>query len=256
MDTNDHKKHEKHEHVKSHDADHVTISKQSIVTILLSVVVIISLVNVYSTWTLHSKFEALTGGPIAAPTPTGGVPLALPPSVPVEASADDDAVRGDPDAPITIIEFSDYECPFCARFYSETLGLLEQNYIDTGKVNLVYRDFPLSFHPSAQKAAEAAECAGEQGEYYEMHDMLFESGVAGGVAQFKQYAATLGLDTGAFNSCLDSGAMEAEVQKDMADGSAAGVSGTPSFVINGELLVGAQPFAAFKQVIDRQLAAQ
>lgn len=254
----DQHEHTKHEHKKSRNSsDHVTVSKQTIITALLTVVVLISLLNVYSTWTLHSKFETLggTGGTIAAaPSPTAPTPTA--PAVPVDVSSDDDAVRGDIDAPIEIIEFSDYECPFCARFYSDTLGQLESEYVDKGLVKIVYRDFPLSFHPQAQKAAEAAECAGEQGKYYEMHDLLFGSGVTGGVATFKGYAGQLGLNQAEFDSCLDSGEMAAEVAADSKAGAAAGVSGTPSFFVNGVKLVGAQPFAAFKSVIDQQLAAQ
>jgi len=171
----------------------------------------------------------------------------------MEALLDDDAVRGDKDAPVTIVEWSDFECPFCARFFEQTLPSIEEEYIKTGKVKLIYRDFPLSFHTNAQKAAEAAECAGEQGKYWEMHDLLFAQGVQGGVAGFKQYAKTLGLNTAKFDTCLDSGAMAGEVQKDMADGAAVGIQGTPGFIVNGKLVSGAQPFAVFKQVIDAEL---
>ncbi len=167
---------------------------------------------------------------------------------------DDDAFKGDKDAPVTIVEWSDYECPFCTRFYSQTLGLIDKEYIQTGKVKFVYRDFPLGFHKNAQKAAEAAECAGEQGKYFEMHDLLFESGVEGGVTAFKQYAETIGLDKDEFNSCLDSGEMANEVQEDMQDGQAVGVSGTPGFIINGKLVSGAQPFSVFQQAIEAELA--
>lgn len=166
---------------------------------------------------------------------------------------DDDAIKGDPDAPITIVEFSDYECPFCTRFYDDTLGLIEENYIDTGKVKFVYRDFPLSFHPNAQKAAEAAECAGEQDRYYEMHDLIFENGATVGVTGFKQFAEEIGLDTEEFNECLDSGAMSSEVRDDFAVGSQLGVSGTPAFFINGILVSGAQPFSVFEQIIEGEL---
>ncbi len=192
-------------------------------------------------------------------TPTGGAVLPpgednpAPTAVDMEALLDDDDVRGDADAPVTIVEWSDFECPFCARFHQQTLPSIEEEYIKTGKVKLVYRDFPLSFHPNAQKAAEAAECAGEQGKYWEMHDMLFEKGVQGGVASFKQYAKDLSLNTAKFDTCLDSGAMAGEVQKDMADGAAVGIQGTPGFIVNGKLVSGAQPFAVFKQVIDAEL---
>jgi len=173
----------------------------------------------------------------------------------VDVSEDDDAVKGDANAPVTIIEFSDYECPYCGRYYTNTYPSIVSDYVDTGKVKIVFRDFPLSFHPNAQKAAEAAECAGEQDTYLEMHDMLFENQDSLGVSALKGYAEDLGLDTEVFNSCLDNGDMRSEVQKDLRDGSAAGVSGTPSFFINGKKIVGAQPYSVFKAEIEAALAA-
>jgi protein-disulfide isomerase len=169
----------------------------------------------------------------------------------MKALEDDDTVKGSANAPVTIIEWSDYECPFCARFYSQTLGKIDEEYIKTGKAKLIYRDFPLSFHKNAQKAAEAAECAGEQGKYYEMHNKLFEAGVSGGA--FKQYAKDIGLDSTKFSECLDSGKMASEISKDVQDGIAAGIQGTPGFIINGQLISGAQPFEVFKQAIDKAL---
>ncbi len=169
-----------------------------------------------------------------------------------EVTVDDDTVKGSPDAPVTIIEFSDFQCPFCTRFYQNTLPQIQQQYIDTGKVKFVYRDFPLSFHQDAQKAAEAAECAGEQGKYFEMHDKLFDT-EALDVTSLKQHAVDLGLDTDEFNDCLDNDEMAAEVQKDFQDGQQAGVSGTPAFFINGQLVSGAQPFSVFQQIIDQEL---
>ncbi|MCK9292625.1 MAG: DsbA family protein [archaeon] len=167
---------------------------------------------------------------------------------------DDDAIKGDPDAPITIIEFSDYECSFCQRFYYETLPQIQSEYIDKGLVKLVYRDFPISNHKYAQVSAEAAECAGEQGKYYEMHNLLFEKGVSGGTTSYKRFAKDIGLNTEQFNSCLDNRDQKAEVLNDFKVGQTEGVTGTPAFVINGELIIGAQPFEVFKEVIDRQLA--
>jgi protein-disulfide isomerase len=172
----------------------------------------------------------------------------------IDVSIDDDSILGDEDAPVTIIEFSDYECPFCARFYLNTLPQLKREYIDTGKVKLVYRDFPLSFHQNAQKAAEAAECAGEQDKYYEMHDKIFENQQAITTTNLKEYAKEIGLDTNEFNECLDSGEMANEVQKDFQDGQNAGVRGTPTFFINGKLLRGAQPFEEFQKIIEKELA--
>jgi protein-disulfide isomerase len=171
-----------------------------------------------------------------------------------DVSADDDPFIGDINAPVTIIEFSDFECPFCTRFYKNTLPQLKKDYIDTGKARLVYRDFPLGFHSNAQKSAEAAECADDQNKFSEMHDKLFDEGVSGGVTSFKQFAKDLGLNTAEFDNCLDSGKYSEEVQKDLEDGQSLGVSGTPTFFINGKKLVGAQPFEAFKQIIDQELS--
>jgi protein-disulfide isomerase len=182
-----------------------------------------------------------------------GAEQTVPAEDPFADIADDDAVRGSLDAPVTIVEFSDFECSFCARFYSSTYKELKTKYIDTGKVRFIYRDFPLGFHEKAQKAAEAAECAGEQGKYYEMHDALFESGNLS-VANLKVLAGQIGLNTSTFNTCLDSGAMAQEVQKDFADGQRLGISGTPTFFVNGTKLVGAQPISAFEQIIEAELA--
>ena len=179
----------------------------------------------------------------------------------VNVSADDDAVLGNPDASVTIIEFSDFQCPFCRKFYKETLPQIKKDYILTGKVKFVYRDFPLvQIHPGATPAAEGAECAKEQGKFWEMHDAIFDEQEkqGSGTIQFtaddvKKWAAKIGLNTSKFNQCLDSGKYKQEVEKDIADGSAAGVSGTPAVFVNGRLVVGAQPFAAFKAVIDEEL---
>ncbi len=210
----------------------------------VSTVVLIALLAVLAFKGNNSS--APTGGTVADDTAPAAV-------VDFEDLLDDDAVKGDDDAPVTIIEWSDFECPFCGRFYSDTLPSIEEQYIKTGKVKLIYRDFPLSFHANAQKAAEAAECAGEQKKYWEMHDLLFENGVQGGVAGFKQYAKRLGLNTAKFDQCLDSGAMAGEVRKDMADGTTAGIQGTPGFLVNGKLVSGAQPFSVFQQVIEAEL---
>ena len=178
----------------------------------------------------------------------------VPANDPFAEIADDDAVKGSLSAPITIVEFSDFECSFCETFFSQTLSDLETKYIDTGKVRFIYRDFPLEFHTNAQKAAEAAECAGEQGKYYEMHDKIFENQNAIGVNNLKTYAKQIGLDEGEFDVCLDSGAMAQEVAKDFSDGQKLGVSGTPTFFVNGTKLVGAQPLSAFEQIIEAELA--
>lgn len=190
--------------------------------------------------------------------PTTGAPQA--PTGPVDVSADDDAFLGKKDAPVTLIEFSDFQCPFCRKFAEDTLPQLKKEYIDTGKVRLVYRDFPLSFHPSAIPAAQGAECAKEQGKFWELHDIIYaeQAKQGSGTVQFtaddvKKWAVQAGVNATKFNQCLDSGKYKQEVEKDMADGTAAGVSGTPATFVNGRVVVGAQPFSAFKAIIDEEL---
>jgi len=176
-----------------------------------------------------------------------------PPVVKVDVSVSDDASLGDANAPVTIIEFSDYECPFCFRHAKQTFPLIKENFIDTGKVRYVFRDFPLSNHPNAQKAAEAAECAGEQGKYWEMHDILFDNQKALKIENYKLWAAELALDQTAFDGCLDSGSMESEVRQDLEDGQAIGISGTPVIFVNGRPISGAKPYSVFKSAIDAAL---
>ena len=228
-------------------SDTITLKKDTIwkaSTVILALVVI---------WMV--AFDGGSDSNVINSPPTAGTVPSAAVAVDMEDLIDDDAIKGDADAPVTIVEWSDYECPFCTKFYDQTFSQINEEYIKTGKVKFIYRDFPLGFHKNAQKAAEAAECAGEQGKYFDMHDALFENGVTGGVSSFKQFAADIGLDTDDFNDCLDSGEMASEVAKDLADGAAAGITGTPGFIINGQLVSGAQPFSVFKQVIDAELAA-
>jgi predicted DsbA family dithiol-disulfide isomerase len=160
--------------------------------------------------------------------------------------------RGDTKAPITIVEFSDFECPFCVRA-EEAIKKVLAAY--PGKVRLVYRDYPLPFHPRAQKASEAALCAQDQGKYWEMHEKLFANQKALELAQLKQHAKDLGLEAARFDKCLDSGEKAALVDASKKAGEEAGVNGTPAFFINGRPLSGAQPFEKFKEIIDAELAA-
>ncbi len=181
-------------------------------------------------------------------------------------SIDDDPMKGDPDASITIVEFSDFQCPFCAKFHETTLPQLEQNYIKTGKVNFVYRDFPIqNIHPNAAPAALASECADDQGKFWEMHDLIFENQqiwkdlpISQSVELYKKYALDIGLDSNEFDSCMDSGKHLDEIQKDLNDGRAYGISGTPGFFVGNEKIgfipiTGAQPYSTFQRVIDGQL---
>lgn len=179
----------------------------------------------------------------------------------VEATIDDDAILGDKDAPVTIIEFSDYQCPFCRVFWRDTLSLIEEEYINTGKVRFVYRDYPLPSHLMALSFAEAAECAGDQDSYWEMHDMIFEEQDKIGegtimsitVEELSEWADELDLDVEEFDACMDDHKYIDEIRKDLEDGEKAGVTGTPMFFINGEIIRGALPFEAFKTVIDEKL---
>ena len=199
----------------------------------------------------------------AIPAGQPAVPAA--PSV-IQVSLDDDPVKGNPDAPVTIIEFSDFQCPFCSRFFTQTLPLIEENYINSGKVKLVYRDLPLdSIHQNARPAHIAAECADEQGKFWEYHDILFINqkqwqglSLAAADKTFKEYAGELGLQTASFDSCLESPIIAEEVNKDVVEATTYGATGTPSFFIGNEKdgfikLSGAQPFTVFQSAIEDQL---
>ena len=193
---------------------------------------------------------------------TQGAPTA--PAAPVRASLGDVPALGRPAAPVTLVEFSDYQCPFCQRFFLATLPALRKDYIDTGKVRYVFRDFPLDqIHPQARKAAEAVHCAGEQGKYWEMHDVLFGNQQALQPPKLSEHARALGLDGARFDQCLTSGTHAARVLQGVTDGQAAGVQGTPGFVVarttpgdtvEGTLVVGAQPVEVFRRLIDELLA--
>ena len=163
----------------------------------------------------------------------------------------DDPVRGNPAAPITIVEFSDYQCPFCARV-NPTLAKIRETYGD--RVKIVFKDYPLPNHPQAPKAAEAARCAGEQSKYWEMHDAMFANQRALEVPMLKQTARAIGLNGGAFDSCLDSGKYEATVRTGSELGDKMGVNSTPTLYVNGRVVLGAMPFENFKQIIDDELA--
>jgi len=163
----------------------------------------------------------------------------------------DAPVRGNPQAKVTILEFSDFQCPFCVRA-RPTVKRLREAYGD--RVRWAFRHYPLDFHPQAQKAGEAAACAADQGRFWEMHDLLWEKPGQLQVPDLKAHAQTLGLDAPAFATCLDGGRHAGLVERDFQAGQEYGVSGTPAFFVNGRLISGAQPFEAFQQVIDDELA--
>lgn len=168
----------------------------------------------------------------------------------VEVAASDAPAMGPPDAPVTIIEFSDFQCPYCQRL-APTLDRVAETYGD--KVRLVFRQFPLPIHADARKAAEASLCAAEQDKFWEMHDAMFANIRALSVPELKQKAADMGLDTEEFDSCLDSGRYQAQVEQDLQAGREAGVTGTPAMFINGRFISGAVPFESISRVIDDEL---
>jgi protein-disulfide isomerase len=180
------------------------------------------------------------------------VNLKPPPVLRVTVSVDGAPSKGSAKAPVTIVEFSDFHCPFCRRVIP-TLTQLESKYRD--KIKLVFRDFPIeSLHPGATKAHEAARCANEQGKFWAYHDKLFAGPAKSSPETFKGFANEVGLDVPGFETCFDSGKYQAAVKKDIEEGNRLGVTGTPAFFINGRILSGNQPLEAFARIIDDELS--
>lgn len=158
--------------------------------------------------------------------------------------------KGNLDSDIIMTEFSDFECPFCGRFFRDTHPQILSEYVDTNEIKFVYKHFPLTqIHNFAMKSAEASECAADQGKFWEMHDILFERQPQLAPRALKQYAEEIGLDTIAFNNCLDSGVMVSRVRADMQEALKLGVRSTPTFFINEQKIEGAQPFSAFEPLL-------
>lgn len=204
--------------------------------------------------------------PVAQPTQPSA-PTA--PSI-VTVSLDDDAVLGDKNAPVTIVEFSDFECPFCQKYFLDTYQQIKANYVDTGKVKYVFRDYPLPFHdPVATKEAQASECVKDEAgdsAYYTFHDLVFTNTATNGQGvtddKLYAYATQAGANATTVKACVEAGINKEEVEKDKTEASSYGVSGTPSFfvgksesgnTIQGEKLVGAQPYATFEASIKKYL---
>ncbi|MDE2058671.1 MAG: thioredoxin domain-containing protein [candidate division NC10 bacterium] len=177
--------------------------------------------------------------------------LEEPEPIRIPVSAEGAFAQGPKSAPVTIVEFSDFQCPFCSRVVPT---LKEMVRLYPRQVRLAFRDFPIvSLHPKAPKAAEAARCAGEQGKFWEYHDRLFESQAQATTADFKRFAEQLKLNPSRFATCLDSGKHAGAVAADIQEGSRLGITGTPTFFINGRLVVGALPLETFQKIIDREL---
>lgn len=166
--------------------------------------------------------------------------------------------EGNKNAKVTVVEFTDYQCPFCGRFFTDTYGQLKKDYIDTNKISYITMNLPLPFHPNAHVGAEAAECAGDQKKYFEMHSKLFgnqDSWVndSDPKPKFETYAKDIGLNVDAFKKCLADGKFKQKIDDDNALAAKMGASGTPTFYINGSQLVGAQPYSEFQKAIDAAL---
>lgn len=196
--------------------------------------------------------ETQAKAPAAADNPAPSAPT---PTIMDFVLSDARHFQGNPNAPVTLVEFSDFKCPYCGRFSAETLPRLREQYINTGQVRFVYKHFAI-LGPESNRIAEATECAAEQGQFWEYHDRIF----AGQTSTFNDdtltgLAGELELDTAAFGECLVSGRYTNQIQRESQAVSAMGMRGTPSFLINGIFTYGAQPFEAFQQVIEEQLSA-
>ena len=261
---------------QSENFEKVTIKKSTYNNMLkgmIAAIAIATFIGGYSLGTLDNSNSGVSSEQlkeILSEINTNPTPAAQPsqPGAPaiVKVSLDDDPVKGNANAPVTVVEFSDFQCPFCSKFYKETLSQLEENYIATGKVKLVYRDMPLdNLHPNARPAHIAAECADEKDKFWEYHDALFEKQAewqrlpaADLQTTLIQYATDLGLESASFESCMKSQGIADEVNKDSLDAARYGATGTPTFFIGNEKdgftkFVGAQPFTAFQAAIDARL---
>ncbi len=241
---------------------------------LIAAVVIAAFVGGYSLGTFDNSDSRISGEELkdilAEIRPAAPQPVQQPgqPSAPqiIKVSLDDDPFKGNENAPVTIVEFSDFQCPFCSRFAAQTLPALQENYIDTGKIKLVFKDLPLdNLHPNARTTHIAAECANEQGKFWEYHDILFEKqsqwqslSPSNLDTTLTKFAAGLGMQSTDFQACIESQEIADEVNGDTLEAASYGTTGTPTFFIGNEKngyvkMVGAQPFAAFKTMIDTQM---
>lgn len=235
------------------------------------ILVVLLLIETFFLGSFYTKVQSLekNGGSAKVQTADAqvqGAQTAPPAQAPptgqrVEVDPGDLPMKGDPNAKVTLVEFSDFQCPFCEKLYTDTMPSIIKDYVDTGKVKLAFRHYPLPFHQNAQKTGEASECANDQGKFWEMHDKLFdtqkewESLSATDLSQkLSGYAADLGLDTASFETCLSTEKYKTAVTDDMNEGAKVGVSATPTVYVNGIPVVGAESYSVFKQTIDAELA--
>lgn len=235
---------------------------------LMPILVVLLVVAAFFIGSLYTRVNLLeknsvaeTPGQVAGTQGNNAAP-AQPTPGPVAVDVTNAPMLGSKDAKIALVEFTDYECPFCGRLFTDSFPQIKKDYIDTGKVKYYVRDFPLvSIHPNAQKSAEAASCANEQGKFWPYHDKLFTNQQALKIEDLKKYAADLGLNTTQFNNCLEGAKYADKISNDTKEGSAYGVRGTPAtFVgvangntVNGIEISGAVPFDVFKTAIEDAL---
>ena len=230
------------------------------------ILVILLVVAAFLIGVLFDKVQYLEKGQIAITNPGAAVPAgqngqqaAPTPGAKVSVAIGGFPVQGNKNAKVTIIEFADFRCPFCEQFFTNTLPQITSDYVNTGKVKFAFRNFAF-LGPASIIAANASECANDQGKFWDFYSYLYKNQPAEtdismyNTDTLTQAAVSLGMDDNKFRSCLDNKTDDAKAAKDLADGQAAGISGTPTFVINGTLVVGAQPYAAIKAIIDQELA--
>jgi len=228
--------------------------------LVLSLVIFAFVLGMLTNKVIYLEQQLKNPAPAAA-APNGQAAAPTPPPVVTGITNGHFPVMGNKDAKVTMIEFSDFQCPFCKAFYTDSETKVIDTYVKTGKIKFVYRQFPLvSIHPNAQKAAEAAECANDQGKFWEFHDVLFQNqdtwaplAAADAAADFVTYAGQVGMDTDQFSSCFQSAKFKKNVDDDTADATAAQVDATPTFFINGVRVTGAVPFDQLKTTIDQEL---
>ncbi|HEX9664556.1 MAG TPA: thioredoxin domain-containing protein [Patescibacteria group bacterium] len=228
------------------------LSKNNLMDGIIVVQLILVLIIGWQIVDLNKKINVTALGPGQAVETASTEPQPVAQATDFEYQVtDQDHTIGPADAKVTIVEFSDFECPFCGRSYPVVKQILT-DYQD--QVRFVYKHYPLGFHPLAQPAAEASECAGEQGKFWEYHDQIFENQSLMTSENLRQWAKDLGLNSSQFNRCLDLATYADKVKADLALGNANDVSGTPAFFINNMLVAGSYPYEAMKQVIDQELS--